>query len=70
MVITGSHSGTGETGRLRIDPKPLVVVEIEVEQDAVQIRVRKGLVLPRKAPDWPHSRITHSSTAVPMCQLD
>ena len=23
-----------------------------------------------KAPDWPHSRITHSSTAVPMRQLD
>ena len=23
-----------------------------------------------KAPDWPHSRIIHSSTAVPMCQLD
>ena len=46
MVITGSHSGTGETGRLRIDPKPLVVDEIEVEHDAVQIRVRKGPVLP------------------------
>ena len=23
-----------------------------------------------KAPDWPHSRITHSSTVVPMCQLE
>ena len=23
-----------------------------------------------KAPDWPHSRITHPSTAVPECHLD
>ena len=36
MVITGSRTGMGETGRLRIDPKPLVVDEIEAEQDAVQ----------------------------------
>ena len=42
MVTTG----TGDTGRLRIDPKPLVVDEIEAEQDAVQNRVRKGPVLP------------------------
>ena len=42
MVSTGSRAGTGETGRLRIDPKPLVVDENEAEQDAVQIRVRKG----------------------------
>ena len=94
MVITSSRTGTGEAGRLRIDPKPLVVVEIQSEQDAVQICVRKGRVLPTadqlmkhnathlpfrdwcvpciegKAPDWPHSQITHSSTAVPMCQLD
>ena len=41
LVITGSRTGTGETGRLRIDPKPLVADEIEAEQDALQIRVRK-----------------------------
>ena len=32
MVIAGSRSGTGDTGRLRIDHKPLVVDEIEAEQ--------------------------------------
>ena len=46
MMITGSRTGTGETGRLRIDPKPLVVDEVEAEQEAVQIRVRKGPVQP------------------------
>ena len=46
MVITGSRAGTGETGRLRIDPTPLVVDEIEAGQDAVQNRVRKGPVQP------------------------
>ena len=44
-MITGSRTGTGEIGRLRIDPKPLVVDEIEA-QGAAQIRVRKGLVQP------------------------
>ena len=94
MVITSSRSGTVETGRLCIDHKPLVADEIEAEQDAVQIRLRKGHVLPTadqvmkhnatylpfrdwcvactagKATDWPHWRNTHSSTALPMCQLD
>ena len=46
MVITGSRTGTGETGRLRVDPKPLVVDEVEAELEAVQIRVRKGAVQP------------------------
>ena len=46
MVITGSRTGTSESGRLRIDPSPLVADEIEAEQDAVQIPVRKGPVLP------------------------
>ena len=45
MVITGSRTGTGETGRLRVDPKPLALDEIEAEQDAIQIHVRKGPVL-------------------------
>ena len=45
MGITDSRTGTGEIGRLRIDPKPLVVNEIEAEQGAVQISVRKGPVL-------------------------
>ena len=46
VVIKGSRTGTGETGRLRIDPKLLVVDEIEAEQDTVQVRVCKGPVLP------------------------
>ena len=45
MVTTGSRTGTNETGRLRIDPNPLLADEIEAEQDAVQIRVRKGPML-------------------------
>ena len=46
MMNAGSRTGTGETGRLHVDPKPSVVDEIEAEQDAVQIRVRKGPVQP------------------------
>ena len=42
MVIANSRTGTGETGKLCVDPKPLLVDGIEAEQDAVQIRVRKG----------------------------
>ena len=45
LVITSSRTGKGESGKLRIDPTPLVVDEIEAERDAVQIRVRKGPVL-------------------------
>ena len=54
LVITGSRTGTGETGRLRVDHKPLVVNEIEAEQDAVQIRVHKG-------PPAAHCRSSHET---------
>ena len=50
-----SRSGTGETGRLRVDPKPLVADEIEAEQVAVQISVRKGPVLPTADQVMKHS---------------
>ena len=40
LVITGSRTGTGETGRLRVDPKQFVVDEIEAEQDTVPFRVQ------------------------------
>ena len=94
MVITGSRAGAGTTGKLRTEPIPWTVDEAEVEQDAVQTRVRKGPAQPTeeqimehnathlpfrdwcvpfiegRAPLWPHSRITQSSAAVPMCQLN
>ena len=54
LVITGSRTGTGETGRLRVDHKPLVVNEIEAEQDAVQIRVHKE-------PPAAHCRSSHET---------
>ena len=60
MVITGSRTGTGETGRLRLDPNPLAVDEVEAEQEAVQIRVHKGPTQPTV-----EQVMTHHATHLP-----
>ena len=43
-----------------------------MKHNATHLPVRDWCVpcIAGKKPDWPHSRITHSSTAVPMYQLD
>ena len=43
-----------------------------MKHNVTHLRFRDGCVLriAGKAPNWPHSRITHSSTVVPTCKLD
>ena len=43
-----------------------------MRHDATRLPFRDWCVpcIEGKAPDWPDSRLVHSSTAVPMCQLD
>ena len=55
-MITGSRAETGDTGRGSVSiPNRWLWMKSKLEQDAVQIRVRKGPMLP-------HCRSSHENT--------
>ena len=62
-----------EAVQIRVRKTPMQPTEEQImKHNAMHLPFRDWCVpcIAGKAPDWPHSRSTHSSTAVPMCQLD